>query len=192
MGFPHPTPDLPGKWPALRAEVIAVRIPTQESQTLLQLLDTDAPELLEPAHICATAWVLSQDHCHTLLVQHSTLGWSTPGGHLNQHETSRNGALRELLEETGLDAAAVQISVTLLQSFTSTAPQEKYLISIGTLDGSTLATLPHHSPQSMTLGGGRLTNCPQDQKIVALFFRKYFNFYHGKSFVVLGNPYRGG
>lgn len=109
MGFPHPTPDLPGKWPALRAEVIAVQIPTQESQTLLQLLDTDAPELLEPAHICATAWVLSQDHCHTLLVQHSTLGWSTPGGHLNQHETSRNGALRELFEETGLDTAAVQI-----------------------------------------------------------------------------------
>ena len=36
-------------------------------------------------------------------------GWVTPGGHLNQHETSRNGALRELLEETGLDAAAVQI-----------------------------------------------------------------------------------
>lgn len=109
MGFPHPTPDLPGKWPALRAEVMVVQIPTQESSQLLQLLDTDAPELLEPAHICATAWVFSQNLEQILLVQHSTLGWSMPGGHLNQHETSKSGALRELLEETGLDAAALQV-----------------------------------------------------------------------------------
>ena len=109
MGFPHPTPDLPGKWPALRAEVAAVQIPTQDSHTLLQLLDTDSLMHQEPAHICATAWVFSQNLEQILLVRHSTLGWSMPGGHLNQHETSRNGALRELLEETGLDAAALQI-----------------------------------------------------------------------------------
>jgi len=33
-----------------------------------------------------------------------------------------------------------------------------------------------------------LTNCPLDQKIVALFFRNYFNFYHCKSFRSILEP----
>ncbi len=109
MGFPHPTPDLPGKWPVLRAEVASVQLPDRESEQLLRLLDSDSLTNQEPAHICATAWVFSQNLEQILLVQHPTLGWSMPGGHLNRHETSRNGALRELLEETGLDTATLQI-----------------------------------------------------------------------------------
>lgn len=54
------------------------------------------------AHVCATTWVLSHDASQILLVDHDTLGWSTPGGHLHHGESSRDAALRELTEESGI------------------------------------------------------------------------------------------
>jgi ADP-ribose pyrophosphatase YjhB (NUDIX family) len=62
---------------------------------------TPAPNQ-EAAHLCATAWVLDPKRQHTLLCRHRVLGWSVPGGHLEPGEEPAAGALRELLEETGL------------------------------------------------------------------------------------------
>jgi len=53
-------------------------------------------------HLCATAWVLDAKRARTLLVRHRNLGWSVPGGHLEPGEPPAAGALRELLEETGV------------------------------------------------------------------------------------------
>ena len=115
MGFPHPTVDLPGHWPALASEVDRVRLRTPLSDDLADLLrgrehthgrtrDDNHHDHVSPSHVCATAWVLSHDRRYTVLVHHRTLGWCTPGGHVERHETSHAAALRELTEETGLTA----------------------------------------------------------------------------------------
>ncbi|MCK9932037.1 NUDIX hydrolase [Frankia sp. Mgl5] len=40
----------------------------------------------------------------TLLVRHPRFGWLSPGGRLEEGETPREGALREVTEETGINA----------------------------------------------------------------------------------------
>ncbi|OAA19706.1 ADP-ribose pyrophosphatase [Frankia sp. EI5c] len=48
--------------------------------------------------------MFSQDLAQTLLVRHSHFGWLSPGGRLEEDETPREGALREVTEETGINA----------------------------------------------------------------------------------------
>ena len=100
MGFPHPTIDVPGDWPLVRAEVERVVHRDTLSDELSRGLNGD--ESVVPGHVCATTWILSPDATHTLLVKHPALGWSTPGGHVERDESTREAALRELEEETGL------------------------------------------------------------------------------------------
>jgi 8-oxo-dGTP pyrophosphatase MutT (NUDIX family) len=100
MGFPHPTADVPGVWPHLETEVAAVHLPNDLSRELGRALIGQATKSV--GHICATTWIFSADAQYTILVRHKTLQWSTPGGHIEIGETSRQGGLRELEEETGL------------------------------------------------------------------------------------------
>lgn len=102
MGFPHPTLDVPGSWPAVLAELDRLQVPDERSSALRELLASPTATSDRVAHICATAWVLSRDAEHTILVRHTTLGWSTPGGHVEIGESTLDGARRELEEETGL------------------------------------------------------------------------------------------
>ncbi|MGA0878973.1 MAG: NUDIX domain-containing protein [Ilumatobacteraceae bacterium] len=111
MGFPHPTPHVPGRWPHLEAEVAAVPLTSPEATRLLRALDVDAGSTADDTasgHVCATTWVFSPDAHHLILVQHSVFTWSIPGGHIELHETSRMGGLRELEEETGLTSFDVR------------------------------------------------------------------------------------
>lgn len=100
MGFPHATPDVPGFWPLIHAEVERIVVPDELSQQLSASLSGEHTDF--PGHVCATAWVLSPDAQQMLLVRHRRLGWSNPGGHVHPHETTFQAALRELEEETGL------------------------------------------------------------------------------------------
>ena len=60
----------------------------------------------EPAgHVTAAAWVFDPARRSVLLVEHRSLGWSCPGGHLEPGETAVDAAVRELAEETGLHLA---------------------------------------------------------------------------------------
>jgi ADP-ribose pyrophosphatase YjhB (NUDIX family) len=105
MGFPHPTRDVPGDHPDLVAELelLAVDPVGLGAQLAAACRGADAPF----GHVCATAWVLTPDGTHVLLVWHRTLGWATPGGHLQVGEASADGARRELAEETGLTGVDV-------------------------------------------------------------------------------------
>ena len=100
MGFPHPTIDVPGDWPAVVVEVQRVRLNDSLSDELLRGLGGE--NSIVGGHVCATTWILSPEASHTLLVKHAALGWSTPGGHVERHESTREAGLRELEEETGL------------------------------------------------------------------------------------------
>ncbi|MFG1959619.1 NUDIX domain-containing protein [Nonomuraea sp. NPDC049028] len=55
---------------------------------------------MEP--LAAEVWVFDRDLARVVLVQHRWRGWVPPGGKVEAGETPREGAIRELLEETGL------------------------------------------------------------------------------------------
>jgi 8-oxo-dGTP diphosphatase len=66
---------------------------------------------MKPArHFTAAALVVNDDE-RVLLVHHNKIGmWIYPGGHLNEQEDPAQAALRELREETGVEAHIVQDS----------------------------------------------------------------------------------
>lgn len=107
MAFPHPTIDVPGHWPVVTQELERLQYRDQMSAELERLLSGDSSG--NPGHVCATAWVLSPDGTSTVLVRHKTLGWSTPGGHVERHESTEVGGRRELEEETGLTSFDVRL-----------------------------------------------------------------------------------
>ncbi len=54
-------------------------------------------------HVTGSAWILSADHRHVLLVHHRKLGrWLQPGGHADGEPDPLSVALREAREESGL------------------------------------------------------------------------------------------
>lgn len=57
-------------------------------------------------HLCVNAWVFDPQLTRVLLVDHPRFSWTIPGGHLDPGEAPAAGALRELVEETGVAARA--------------------------------------------------------------------------------------
>lgn len=56
------------------------------------------------SHYVATGYIYDHSTDTFLLVQHKKLGkWLAPGGHLNEGEQPHQGALREVLEEIGIE-----------------------------------------------------------------------------------------
>lgn len=107
MAFPHPTIDVPGEWPTIDDELRRLQHRDELSNELERLLNGDPTG--HHGHVCATTWILSPDGTSTVLVRHKTLGWSTPGGHVERHESTEMGGRRELEEETGLTPFDVRL-----------------------------------------------------------------------------------
>jgi ADP-ribose pyrophosphatase YjhB (NUDIX family) len=107
VAFPHPTIDVPGEWPTIADELRRLQNRDELSDELERLLSGDPSG--QRGHVCATTWILSPDGTSTVLVRHKTLGWSTPGGHVERHESTEVGGRRELEEETGLTPFDVRL-----------------------------------------------------------------------------------
>jgi 8-oxo-dGTP diphosphatase len=59
----------------------------------------------DPRPLAADVWVFSPDFQRILVVEHRWRGLVPPGGRVEPWETPREGAIRELAEETGLELA---------------------------------------------------------------------------------------
>lgn len=79
-----------------------VRLATREFDGARQWLDGLGKEPSEP--LAAEVWVFDEDLAQVLLVHHRWRGWVPPGGRVESGETPREGARRELFEETGVEA----------------------------------------------------------------------------------------
>ena len=96
---------------SLRTEIVALPAiddRARRSQTAfvaaLDGLARPLDEHADPTHVTASAIVRSE--AGVLLHRHKRLGlWLQPGGHIDPGETPPQAAVREVAEETGLDAA---------------------------------------------------------------------------------------
>ncbi len=59
-------------------------------------------------HITASAFIINKKRTHMLLVYHKKCQlWLQPGGHLEKNESPLDGAIREMIEETGIQSYKV-------------------------------------------------------------------------------------
>lgn len=62
-------------------------------------------------HFAVSGFVLNETQDKVLMVYHKKLGvWVIPGGHLEDNEYPHEGARREILEETGVDATIISLA----------------------------------------------------------------------------------
>jgi len=116
----------------VRRALISAPAPNAEARfeqaAWLGLLEQHAGALLTrqlaPAHLTASAAVLSPDAAYTCLVLHHKLRlWVQPGGHFEPaDESAAAAAAREVLEETGLSGAVLPVPALLSRHPAPCAP----------------------------------------------------------------------
>ncbi|MFD9223527.1 NUDIX domain-containing protein [Streptomyces sp. NPDC060064] len=85
----------------LQAAQTDARLARAEFDDASQWLAAAGHGPMEP--LAAEVWVFDQGLARVLLVKHRWRGWVPPGGKVEPGETPREGARRELFEETGIE-----------------------------------------------------------------------------------------
>ncbi|NGO41143.1 NUDIX hydrolase [Streptomyces sp. YC419] len=85
----------------MEAAAVDVRLARVEFDGAGQWLTAPRHGLVGP--LATEVWVFDEKLERVLLVHHRWRGWVPPGGQVEQGETPREGARRELFEETGID-----------------------------------------------------------------------------------------
>ena len=83
-----------------------------DKKVMLELLNTNKNLLdrnILEYHVTASSWIVNEDYNKVLMVYHNIYdSWSWIGGHADGEEDLAKVALRELKEETGVDAAIIK------------------------------------------------------------------------------------
>ena len=75
------------------------------------------------APLGAEVWAFDEDLARVLLVKHRRRGWVPPGGEVENGETPREAAVRELAEETGVHAVPLRTPAAVtVRSYGSELP----------------------------------------------------------------------
>jgi len=75
---------------------------------LINSYDNCFERSLLSGHITGSAWIVDQDMTHAFLTHHAKLNrWLQPGGHADGDENVARVALKEALEETGMEGLSL-------------------------------------------------------------------------------------
>ncbi|MGW2477457.1 NUDIX domain-containing protein [Streptomyces sp. NPDC001665] len=88
--------------------------------------------------LAAEVWVFSEEFDRVLLVRHRWRGWVPPGGRVEPGETPREGARRELFEETGVEAGLLpEPAAATVRSYHPQLPATLGLSYVAIVDSDT-------------------------------------------------------
>lgn len=91
-------------------------------------------------HFCASVWIITDSSPKKiLLLHHKKLGrWLQPGGHIEKFENPAEAAIREVLEETGIDIGFLKNEVKKINDDGTFLPVPEFIME---------QTIPRHNDQ---------------------------------------------
>ncbi|MFE5142862.1 NUDIX domain-containing protein [Streptomyces fagopyri] len=101
--------------------------------------------------LAAEVWVFDEDLARVLLVRHRWRGWVPPGGRVEPGETPREGARRELFEETGIEAELLrEPAAATVRSYRLDWPATLGLSFVAVVDAATPLVAERGQPAAWT------------------------------------------
>ncbi|MFF1342931.1 MULTISPECIES: NUDIX domain-containing protein [unclassified Streptomyces] len=101
--------------------------------------------------LAAEVWVFDEDLARVLLVHHRWRGWVPPGGRVEPGETPREGARRELFEETGIEVELLpEPAAATVRSYRAEWPATLGLSFVAIVSASTPLVTESGQPAAWT------------------------------------------
>lgn len=101
--------------------------------------------------LAAEVWVFDEALARVLLVHHRWRGWVPPGGRVERGETPREGARRELFEETGVEVELLpQPAAATVRSYCPERPATLGLSFVAIVDAATPLATESGQPAAWT------------------------------------------